>query len=115
MPHPVIDPQAIENLRMLNPDDGDAFLREIAEIFLADTPKRIEELDQTLAAGDAVIFMSSGSFSGAASKTKLVPVIAGAIWSNAEMRWSRAGSPLRSARALSSRVLNESSQSLDGS
>ena len=41
---PIIDPQAIDNLRMLNPDDGDEFLREIVAIFVADTPKRILEL-----------------------------------------------------------------------
>jgi histidine phosphotransfer protein HptB len=48
----VIDPQAIENLRALNPGDNDDFLREIAGIFLEDTPQRIAELDQSLAAGD---------------------------------------------------------------
>jgi histidine phosphotransfer protein HptB len=53
---PVIDPEALENLRALNPDDGDAFLREIAGIFLEDTPLRIAELDQSLAAGDASKF-----------------------------------------------------------
>jgi len=53
---PVIDPQAIENLRALNPGDNDEFLREIAGIFLEDTPLRIAELDQALAAGDASKF-----------------------------------------------------------
>ena len=48
----VIDPQAIENLRALNPGDNDEFLREIAGIFLEDTPQRIAELDASLAAGD---------------------------------------------------------------
>lgn len=48
----VIDPQSIENLRALNPDDGDEFLREIAGIFFEDTPNRIAELDQSLASGD---------------------------------------------------------------
>lgn len=52
----VIDPQAIENLRALNPDDNDEFLREITGIFLSDTPERIAELDQSLAAGDVVRF-----------------------------------------------------------
>lgn len=57
MPDPnVIDPQAIENLRALNPDDNDEFLREIAAIFLEDTPQRIAELDQSLATGDAARF-----------------------------------------------------------
>src|SRR3954468_2086667 len=48
----VIDPQAIENLRALNPGDNDEFLREIAGIFLEDTPHRIAELDDSLRAGD---------------------------------------------------------------
>jgi HPt (histidine-containing phosphotransfer) domain-containing protein len=53
---PVIDPQAIENLRALNPDDNDEFLREIAGIFLEDTPLRIAELDQSFLAGDVAKF-----------------------------------------------------------
>ncbi len=53
---PVIDSQAIENLRALNPDDGDEFLREIIAIYLEDTPQRIAELDQSLAAGDVPKF-----------------------------------------------------------
>jgi HPt (histidine-containing phosphotransfer) domain-containing protein len=52
----VIDPQAIENLRALNPGDNDEFLREIAGIFLEDTPQRIAELDQSLAARDVPKF-----------------------------------------------------------
>lgn len=52
----VIDPQAIENLRSLNPGDNDEFLREIAAIFLEDTPLRIAELTQSLAAGDVAKF-----------------------------------------------------------
>lgn len=52
----VIDPQAIENLRALNPGDNDVFLREIVGIFLEDTPIRIAELDQGLAAGDVAKF-----------------------------------------------------------
>lgn len=48
----VIEPQAIENLRALNPGDNDEFLREIATIFLEDTPLRLTELEQGAAAGD---------------------------------------------------------------
>ncbi len=48
----VIDPLAIEDLRALNSGDNDEFLREIVGIFLEDTPQRIAELDQSLAAGD---------------------------------------------------------------
>jgi HPt (histidine-containing phosphotransfer) domain-containing protein len=53
----VLDPQAIENLRALNPDDNDEFLREIAGIFLEDTPLRISELDQSALASDTAKFV----------------------------------------------------------
>ena len=52
----IIDPQSIENLRALNPDDNDEFLREIAGIFFEDTPLRLTELDDSLRAGDAATF-----------------------------------------------------------
>jgi len=48
----LIDPEAIENLRALNPDDGDTFLRDIIGIFLEDTPQRLAELRESLASGD---------------------------------------------------------------
>ena|SRR5436190_14715560 len=53
---PIIDPEALDNLRALNPDDKDEFLREIAGIFLEDTPLRIAELEQSLAVGDVAKF-----------------------------------------------------------
>jgi HPt (histidine-containing phosphotransfer) domain-containing protein len=52
----IIDLQAIENLRALNPGDEDAFLREIVNIFLEDTPQRIAELDESLNEGDVTRF-----------------------------------------------------------
>ena len=52
----IIDPQAIENLRALNPGDNDDFLREIAGIFLEDTPLRIAELGESFEAGDVTKF-----------------------------------------------------------
>jgi HPt (histidine-containing phosphotransfer) domain-containing protein len=52
----VIDPQSIENLRALNPDDNDEFLREIAGIFFEDTPLRITEMEESLQAGDVPKF-----------------------------------------------------------
>lgn len=65
MPDPsVIDPQAIENLRALNPDDNDEFLREIVNIYLEDTPLRIKELEDSLTAKDA------GKFTRAAHSIK---------------------------------------------
>lgn len=53
---PIIDPDAIENLRSLNPDDNDEFLREIVGIFLEDTPKRLSELEECLAKQDVRSF-----------------------------------------------------------
>jgi HPt (histidine-containing phosphotransfer) domain-containing protein len=51
-----IDPEAISNLRELNPGDGDAFLREIVSIYIEDTPKRIADLKSCLASGDVSAF-----------------------------------------------------------
>tara|TARA_R110002111_G_scaffold12135_1_gene36350 strand:- start:224 stop:583 length:360 start_codon:yes stop_codon:yes gene_type:complete len=45
---PSIDPEAINNLRELSPDD-DSFIIEIIDIFLEDTPRRIAELESSLA------------------------------------------------------------------
>lgn len=53
---PVIDLKSIENLRALNPDDNDEFLREIVTIYLEDTPQRIAELEQALAVSDVAKF-----------------------------------------------------------
>jgi len=53
---PLIDSESIENLRSLNPGDGDEFLREIITIYLEDTPQRIAELEESLADGDNVRF-----------------------------------------------------------
>jgi histidine phosphotransfer protein HptB len=53
---PLVDLQSIENLRELNPGDNDEFLREIISIYLEDTPARIAELEQSLAAGDVPKF-----------------------------------------------------------
>ncbi len=64
----VIDLQAIENLRSLNPDDNDEFLRELTGIFLEDTPKRLAELDTSLASGDHGAFTRAAhSIKGSAS------------------------------------------------
>lgn len=65
---PAIDPEAIENLRALDPDGDDAFLREIIGIFLQDTPQRIADLRSSLAAGDVTTFSRAAhSLKGSAS------------------------------------------------
>jgi histidine phosphotransfer protein HptB len=53
---PTIDPEAISNLRELNPGDNGEFLREIVSIYVEDTPKRIADLKACLASGDAATF-----------------------------------------------------------
>lgn len=50
---PVLDPNAIEALRAVSPDDGGEFFRELVDIFLQDTPRRIAEIESTLAAKNA--------------------------------------------------------------
>ncbi|HSY53119.1 MAG TPA: Hpt domain-containing protein [Opitutaceae bacterium] len=57
MPSPILDQEAIDNLRALDPDGGDTFLREIAGIFIDDTPQRIAELEQSLTASDTPTFV----------------------------------------------------------
>jgi HPt (histidine-containing phosphotransfer) domain-containing protein len=54
-----IDPEAINNLRELNPGDGGEFLREIVNIYIEDTPKRIADLKSSMAAGDVSTFTRS--------------------------------------------------------
>lgn len=53
---PSIDPEAIANLRELNPGDNGEFLREIVGIYIEDTPKRLAELRACLASGDVATF-----------------------------------------------------------
>lgn len=49
---PILDQEAVDNLRAISPDDGGEFLRELIGIFLNDTPHRIAELQQALELGD---------------------------------------------------------------
>jgi histidine phosphotransfer protein HptB len=53
---PPIDPEAIANLRDLNPGDGGEFLREIVAIYIEDTPRRIADLKACLATSDVQTF-----------------------------------------------------------
>lgn len=52
MPDHVLDPDSIAALNSVAPDDGGAFLRELLDIFLADTPNRLAEISRSLEAGD---------------------------------------------------------------
>jgi HPt (histidine-containing phosphotransfer) domain-containing protein len=51
----VLDPEAIDALRAINPDDGGHFFRELLEVYLNDALKRVEEIEQSIAAGDAAV------------------------------------------------------------
>ena len=48
-----LNPQAIENLRAISPDDDGEFLRELVDIFLADTPQQIADVEKALTTGNA--------------------------------------------------------------
>jgi HPt (histidine-containing phosphotransfer) domain-containing protein len=50
---PILNPDAIAALRGLSPDGGNSFLREMIEIYTADTPKQFAWLDEALAQGKA--------------------------------------------------------------
>ncbi len=50
----VIDSQVIATLRELSPESGDEFVRELIEIYLQDTPRRLAEIEQALGKQDAV-------------------------------------------------------------
>jgi HPt (histidine-containing phosphotransfer) domain-containing protein len=53
---PIIDREAINGLKELNPGDNGEFLREIVSIYIEDTPKRIADLKACLASGDSAAF-----------------------------------------------------------
>lgn len=56
---PVIDVQALNNLRALDPGNGDAFVREIVAVFATDAPERFAELKQSQSKGDVETFIRS--------------------------------------------------------
>lgn len=65
---PVVDSEAIANLRALSPDDGGTFLKEILGIFIEDTPRRITELHSARMSGDATVFVRAAhSIKGSSS------------------------------------------------
>ncbi len=72
---PVIDHEAINNLRALGSEDDDSFLKEIVALFLDDTPKRFEELRTSHAAADVVKFARAAhSVKGSASNLGAIRV-----------------------------------------
>jgi len=79
-----LNPEAIQALRDLSPDGDAEFLRELIDIYLADTPKQLAQLEEALAKNDAVLATraahsikgSSGNF-GAQEFARLAQEIEG--------------------------------------
>lgn len=64
----ILDPQALETLRSLNPDDGDVFLKELIEIYLQDTPVHLATIGESLVKNDAPSVMRAAhSIKGSSS------------------------------------------------
>jgi histidine phosphotransfer protein HptB len=62
-----VDPHAIAELREINPAD-DSFLRDLIQIFLEDTPRRLAEIQGALAGGDArILTIAAHSLKGSAA------------------------------------------------
>ena len=77
---PIIDLEAIENLKSLSPED-DSFLKEIVGVFLEDTPQRIQELKQSHAAGDVASFSRAAhSIKGSSSNLGASRLRSAAEW-----------------------------------
>lgn len=65
---PILNPEAIETLRSLNPDDSTGFLKELIDIYLQDTPARMTDIGTALAAQDATAVMRAAhSIKGSSS------------------------------------------------
>ena len=68
--NPTLNPDAIQALRELSPEGDTEFLRELIDIYLADTPKQLAQLEEALAKQDAALVIraahsikgSSGNF-----------------------------------------------------
>ncbi|HEY0862540.1 MAG TPA: Hpt domain-containing protein [Lacunisphaera sp.] len=75
---PILNPDAIRALRDLSPEGDSEFLRELIEIYLADTPKQLTKLEEAINRQDSgqvvhaahTIKGSSGNFGA----TKLAQV-----------------------------------------
>ena len=69
-----IDPHAIGELRDLNPGD-DSFLRDLIQIFLEDTPRRIAEIHTALAMADnRTLIIAAHSLKGSAANFGAKPL-----------------------------------------
>lgn len=73
----ILDPEAINNLRALGDEmEDDTFLKEVIDIYISDTPKRLEEIRECLASGDAVrLARAAHSIKGSSSNLGASKVI----------------------------------------
>lgn len=76
----ILDPEIIEGLRALGADmEDDAFLQEVIDIYVEDTPKRLIEIHESLAAGEATrLTRAAHSIKGASANLGAIKVIAAA-------------------------------------
>lgn len=56
---PVLDMQAIENLRTLGEEGDDSFVKEILGIYLADVPERLGAIKSARDANDRLLYIRS--------------------------------------------------------
>jgi HPt (histidine-containing phosphotransfer) domain-containing protein len=72
----ILDPIAIENLRSLGDEEGDdSFLHEVIEIFIEDTPVRLQELRDSFQAADQTTFIRAAhSIKGSSSNVGAKPL-----------------------------------------
>lgn len=95
--NPAVNPESLAALRALNPDDP-AFLRELIDVFLADSPRSLAELEQALAAGDAAqLARAAHTLKGSASNFGADDFAAGAA---AMEKLGRLGAIAEAAAAL---------------
>ena len=73
----ILNADAIQNLRALGDEmDDDSFLKEVVEIYLTDTPKRLTEIHACLASGDSTTLnRASHSIKGSSSNSGAIQVI----------------------------------------
>ncbi len=87
----ILDSEAIENLRALGDKmDDDSFLKEVIEIYLTDTPKRIAEIHTCLESGDqTTLNRAAHSIKGSSSNLGATVVIevAKRIKEKSKPRW----------------------------
>ena len=69
---PVVDVEAVSNLRSLGDEGDDTFLHEIISIYLEDTPLRIADLRRSFKSGDnALLTRSAHTIKGSSANVGL--------------------------------------------